>query len=52
MALTGLHAAPGGDVLSDSVRLGQVEVVARKGYADVIPAQVLDGRRLERLNAH
>lgn len=38
--------------VTDSVKLSTVEVTARRPFADVIPAQVLDGERLGRLGVH
>lgn len=38
--------------MGDSVALSTVEIVAEKPFAEVIPAQVLDLKRLEGLNSH
>lgn len=37
---------------ADTLRLAQVEVRARRPYADLIPAQVLGAKEIERLSAH
>lgn len=44
-------AVAGEPVMTDSVALPQVQVVAPRPFAEVIPAQVLDAKRLEGLNS-
>lgn len=38
--------------LDDTLHLTAVEVVTRRPYADLIPAQILDSKRLEGLSSH
>lgn len=38
--------------LADTLKLADVSVTARRPYADLIPAQVLGGQRLEGLSSH
>lgn len=53
IALGGFHMSLQADepTMRDSVSLPQVQVVSEKPFAEVIPAQVLDARRLEQLNS-